>query len=98
MPAVDCWQVSFADRNGARHTIVVDLAALPIRANAALDPTYLLLIVLASALLSLWAARLTTVPLRRLPLPRSVSRSPSTPRRSPRPARARCAPRFPPST
>lgn len=65
-PSVECWQVAFNDRNGRRHTIIVDLPALQIPHNGTLDPTYLVLIVLASALVSGFAARLTTVPLRRL--------------------------------
>jgi len=65
-PAVECWEVSFNDSRGVRRTIVVDLPALEIPHNGTLGPTYLLLIVIASALVSGFAARLTTVPLRRL--------------------------------
>lgn len=65
-PTVDCWRVSFDDHAGRRRSIIIDLPALQIPPNGTLDPTYLLLIVMASGLLSLWVARLTAVPLRRL--------------------------------
>ncbi|WP_068080076.1 ATP-binding protein [Novosphingobium rosa] len=61
-----CWQVGFTDARGVRRLVTIDLFALEIPHNGSLDPIYLFLIVLASALVSLWAARLTTVPLRRL--------------------------------
>lgn len=64
-PAVDCWQIGFSS-DGRRHEIIVDLPALQISHSGALDPTYLALIVTASALVSGFAARLTSVPLRRL--------------------------------
>jgi signal transduction histidine kinase len=51
---------------GKRHIIIIDLPALQIPHNDTLDKTYLFLIVIASALLSFWVARLTAVPLRRL--------------------------------
>jgi signal transduction histidine kinase len=66
LPPVDCWQVGFDAYGGGRHVIIVDLPALQIPHNGTLAPTYLLLIVMASALLSFWVARLTAVPLRRL--------------------------------
>ncbi len=65
-PAIDCWLVSFNDANGDAHSVIVDLPGLQIPRNGTLDPTYLVLIVIASALVSIFAARLTTVPLRRL--------------------------------
>lgn len=69
-PPVDCWRVGFDAPGGAgavqRHIIIIDLPALQIPHNDTLDKTYLLLIVMASALLSFWVARLTAVPLRRL--------------------------------
>jgi signal transduction histidine kinase len=69
-PPVECWRVAFDGRGGRgpvrRHVIIIDLPALQIPHNDTLDKTYLLLIVIASALLSLWVARLTGVPLRRL--------------------------------
>jgi len=64
-PAVDCWQIAFDD-GGQRHEIVVDLPALQIPHSGMLDPAYLVLIVMASALVSVFAARVTSVPLRRL--------------------------------
>lgn len=63
---IDCWQVGFTDARGVRRLVTIDLFALEIPHNGSLDPIYLFLIVIASALVSLWAARLTTVPLRRL--------------------------------
>jgi hypothetical protein len=47
---------------GKRHIIIIDLPALQIPHNDTLDKTYLFLIVIASALLSFWVARLTAVP------------------------------------
>jgi signal transduction histidine kinase len=63
---IECWQVGFTDARGVRRLVTIDLFALQIPHNGSLDPIYLFLIVIASALVSLWAARLTTVPLRRL--------------------------------
>jgi signal transduction histidine kinase len=62
----ECWRVEFNDPSGARRAIMVDLPVLQIPRNDILAPTYLLLIVVASALLSLWISRLMAVPLRRL--------------------------------
>jgi signal transduction histidine kinase len=62
---IDCWQVGFTDAR-VRRLVTIDLFALQIPHNGSLDPIYLFLIVMASALISFWAARLTTVPLRRL--------------------------------
>lgn len=65
-PHVDCWQVRFVDRAGRSHILTIDLPALHIPPSAMVDPVYLLLILVASATLAVVAARLTTVPLRRL--------------------------------
>jgi signal transduction histidine kinase len=66
VPPVDCWQIAFNDRTGRRREIIVDLPSLRIPHNATLDPTYLILILIASGVLATLAARLTTVPLRHL--------------------------------
>lgn len=63
---IDCWQVGFTDVRGIRRLVTIDLFALKIPHNGSIAPIYLFLIVIASALVSFWAARLTTVPLRRL--------------------------------
>lgn len=65
-PPVNCWLVDFRDHLGRPHHIVVDLPTLQIPQSGMLDPAYLVLILLTSALLAGCAARLTTVPLRRL--------------------------------
>jgi hypothetical protein len=65
-PPVECWRVGFDVTGGKRHIIIIDLPALQIPHNDTLDKTYLFLIVIASAVLSFWVARLTAVPLRRL--------------------------------
>lgn len=66
LPDIQCWLVGFDDAHGVRRTFLVDLPALHLPRSATLDPIYLMLIMVASALASLFAARLTTVPLRRL--------------------------------
>lgn len=49
---IDCWQVGFTDARGVRRLVTIDLFALQIPHNGSLDPIYLFLIVMASALIS----------------------------------------------
>ncbi|HEY0270070.1 MAG TPA: ATP-binding protein [Sphingomonas sp.] len=62
----DCWYVRFRGDDGAQQRLSIDLAPFRIPPSSTLDPVYLLLIVAASAALSLVVARLATAPLRRL--------------------------------
>jgi signal transduction histidine kinase len=64
--AIECWRVSFTDQGGVRRHVIIDLPALHVPRSTTLDPIYLVLILLASMVLSALAARLATVPLRRL--------------------------------
>ncbi|RKF23025.1 HAMP domain-containing protein [Altericroceibacterium spongiae] len=65
-PDVECWDVSFRDANGIERNILINKPVLKFPRSATLEPIYLILLVVASALLSFFVARLTTVPLRRL--------------------------------
>lgn len=65
-PEVECWDVQFLDQNGIHRDILIDKPVLKFPRSATLEPIYLIILVFASALLSFFVARLTTVPLRRL--------------------------------
>jgi signal transduction histidine kinase len=62
----DCWFVRFRDASGIKQSLSIDLVALSLSHRSTLDPLYLLLIVVASTLLSLVVARFAAAPLRRL--------------------------------
>ncbi|MXP25578.1 HAMP domain-containing protein [Altererythrobacter indicus] len=65
-PEVECWDVRFVDQNGVPRNIMIDKPVLRFPRSATLEPIYLIILIIASALLSFFLARLTTVPLRRL--------------------------------
>jgi signal transduction histidine kinase len=65
-PLPDCWIVRFNDAEGTRRALAIDLPRLAVPSSSTLDPIYLLLIFGSSAALSILAARLASVPLRRL--------------------------------
>ncbi len=62
----DCWYVRFYDAHGIERRLAVDNTTIPVPRNSALDPLFLVLIVVASGGLSYLVARVTVVPLRRL--------------------------------
>jgi signal transduction histidine kinase len=65
-PRADCWLVQYADERGIERTLTIDLPRFPPSRSSTLDPIYLLIVVAASAILSLLVARFATAPLRRL--------------------------------
>ncbi len=62
----ECWLVGYDDAAGHRVTLAFDLPPVILPPSTTLNPLFLLLIVVASAALSLLGARLATAPLRRL--------------------------------
>jgi signal transduction histidine kinase len=66
MALPDCWFVRFRDPSGTERRLSIDLVPLRIPHGSTLDPLYLLLIVVASTVLSLIVSRFAAAPLRRL--------------------------------
>jgi signal transduction histidine kinase len=66
LPTMDCWLVQFQDANGVARVLTINLPRFVVPPSSTLSPVYLLIILVASALLSFLVARLTTAPLRRL--------------------------------
>ena len=64
----DCWFVQFRDDGGVVRRLEMAIASANLPRNSTLEPMYPAVIVLASALLALFVARVTTSPLRRLTL------------------------------
>jgi signal transduction histidine kinase len=62
----DCWYVRFQDAGGIARRLSIDIVPLRFPRGSTLDPLYLVLIVVASMILSLLVARFATAPLRRL--------------------------------
>lgn len=62
----DCWFVSFRDAHGVERRLAIDLVPLLVPHGSIVDPVYLVLIVVASLILSLVVSRFATTPLRRL--------------------------------
>jgi len=62
----DCWFVSFRDAHGVERRLAIDLVPLRVPHGSIVDPVYLVLIVVASLILSLLVSRFATTPLRRL--------------------------------
>jgi len=62
----DCWFVSFRDAHGVERRLAIDLVPLRVPHGSIVDPVYLVLIVVASLILSLIVSRFATTPLRRL--------------------------------
>lgn len=94
-PTPDCWIVRFTDEAGRRRQLAINLPRLQLPPSSTLNPIYLLLIVAASAALSIIVARLAAQPLRRLEDAArafSVSLDPATiPERGPEEVRAALA-------
>lgn len=62
----DCWVVSYNDTRGQRISLAFDLPPSSLPSSVTQNPMFLMLIVAASAALSILVARLVTTPLRRL--------------------------------
>lgn len=66
LPRPDCWVVRFTDAQGLRNSIAIELPRIVVPRSTTLNPLFLLLIVSASAALSIVVARFVATPLRRL--------------------------------
>jgi signal transduction histidine kinase len=62
----DCWYVRFHDADGVEHRLLMDIASMKLPPNSTLDPLYPILIIIVSALLAFFVARVATAPLRQL--------------------------------
>lgn len=66
LPRPDCWIVRFTDETGRRNSIAIELPRIVVPRSTLFSPLFLLLIVGASAALSVVVARFVSTPLRRL--------------------------------
>jgi signal transduction histidine kinase len=62
----DCWFVRFRDSHGVIRRVQIDRAPIHVPSNSTLEPIFLVMIMCASALLSVVVGRFATAPLRRL--------------------------------
>jgi signal transduction histidine kinase len=62
----DCWFIRFRDAHGIERNLTIYVGRLHWPSRSPLDPLYMTLIILASVVLSIMVARVTSLPLRRL--------------------------------